>query len=524
MNLSGNRTVFVDVSHYEPVIDYALYYREGYRLAVIKCIAGRYEDDKWRKHADGFLAAGVSIAPYIWDDLTVTPADQFAALQKAIEKYPIKFIMQDTEMYWKNWSDWSKLEAWKKTNKTTLRPYMEVATPAFIYDHCVALYTLIKTKSNYPWLGYNAKWFVDGYCPQLKDFYADKPCDWADYTYYNSDKKTIAWKELPALLPPPSYKLRGYGKVAAHQVSGDKFQLPGFYSNDIKTRLAGMDINIGYNDVFNFKFDDKPVVTEPIIEDVVDHFTREVFASRPMKVLNVPFVSQLGVGADEHRNDCGAASACMLIGSYKAKTPTVDEFYNNTGMTYDGFLTAAQVIKVLESYSVSAKWQAGLKLDDLFQMLRAKRPVICLVGYGYIADAIEVESTFRGSHFLVVVGMDAHNVYVHDPLFAEDGFKAIPIDDFEKAWKNPGANNSWNAVIVPDYPMGSSVQCSMKYKVTAWDGVNIRSTPAALKDNSNKVGALGWGKTFFAESVNNGWAKVLGERNYIYVIGLAARV
>ncbi len=45
-------------------------------------------------------------------------------------------------------------------------------------------------------------------------------------------------------------------------------------------------------------------------------------AFKPITLLPVPYVSQLGVGAEGHKNDCGAASAVMLLMAYTNSTMT----------------------------------------------------------------------------------------------------------------------------------------------------------------------------------------------------------
>lgn len=174
-------------------------------------------------------------------------------------------------------------------------------------------------------------------------------------------------------------------------------------------------------------------------------------------LLPVPWISQLGLGADANRNDCGAASGLMLLRAYHpVPSMTVDEFYKlahpgevNTPL-YLGEIAAA-----LSSQEAPVEVRYGLEAPDLYDFLRRRRPVIALIHYGTLVEQTLTQfSDFMGAHFVIVVGMDIERVYIHDPYTTtlEWGQAlAVPVDLFETAWTaDPMQDgNPLGAAIVP---------------------------------------------------------------------------
>jgi uncharacterized protein YvpB len=56
--------------------------------------------------------------------------------------------------------------------------------------------------------------------------------------------------------------------------------------------------------------------------------------------------------------------------------------------------------------------------SDLEKLIRAGRPFIVLVKYGFFKEASRIQR-FKGAHFILVTGLDDEHVYIHDPLFKE---------------------------------------------------------------------------------------------------------
>jgi len=61
--------IILDVSRYQPQIDFPLLYSKGQRHIIIKAGSGSlYADPKWESHYAGATAAGMIPDPYFWHD------------------------------------------------------------------------------------------------------------------------------------------------------------------------------------------------------------------------------------------------------------------------------------------------------------------------------------------------------------------------------------------------------------------------------------------------------------------------
>jgi hypothetical protein len=235
-------------------------------------------------------------------------------------------------------------------------------------------------------------------------------------------------------------------------------------------------------------------------------------------VLNVPYVSQLGPGADRHSNDCGAACAAMLIGAYTGDTIPPDEVYDQTGAPGDIYLSASHLLSVLRTYNVPAAWDQDLPLGELFELLAGKKPFIALIKYQALRDAGLTQSQFSGMHFAVVCGADVRSVYLHDPLWRDMGgqWLAVPVELFMQAWdeagSDPAAPNPTRGAVVPTAGLGFDVPSGKRYKVTATDGLNIRRLPTT---KSQIVGGLSYGSLVYIDSENTGWGKLSGRNGWV---------
>jgi hypothetical protein len=204
-------------------------------------------------------------------------------------------------------------------------------------------------------------------------------------------------------------------------------------------------------------------------------------AFRPVMLLPVPYVSQLGAGAEGHKNDCGATCAVMLLRAYLNIVMTPDEFYTKFAIQWDPYLSVPQLRDAMSSLGLLTDFRANLTLQDLFTFLAASKPVIVLLRYKALAEAGLTEKTFAGPHFAVVVGIDCKNIYLHDPLYTNplDGdAHAYPLDIFYKAWVDVGSNpdfpNPARSAIIPAGGIG--FRLVRRVRVTA-ASLNVRSGP-----------------------------------------------
>jgi hypothetical protein len=234
-----------------------------------------------------------------------------------------------------------------------------------------------------------------------------------------------------------------------------------------------------------------------------------------VSLLPVPYRSQLGSDADKYNNDCGAASGAMLVEAYTGKKVPVTEFYEATGSKSDQYLSAVQIMKVLDQYGVSSRWVTNQNLYHLFDHLYGGRPLIALVHYKDIRDTIQTESAFSGPHFVVVVGMDTRNVYVHDPLWKGAGGQALPIPlaVFNASWqKTPGNSVQYAAVVPFRSLMDTDDIPGTRVRVTA-DVLNVRTGPGV---ENSLVGGLRKGEVVKVVETQGDWG-MIGPQEWIHM-------
>ena len=215
-------------------------------------------------------------------------------------------------------------------------------------------------------------------------------------------------------------------------------------------------------------------------------------------VLSVPYVSQLGAGADQFTNDSGAAAGVMLLRAYTDKTLTPNDFFNQTGQHADFPLSFTQILNVLAAGGVPTELRTSLKLSDLALILSSGRAPILLLKQDVLRVAGLTPETFNGPHYVVGVGMDMAQVYIHDPLRKDETGKAqgIPWLTFYRAWTQ--ATGYARAALVP------RTQLIRRVAVTAPSAV-VRQQPNAT---AAQMGLARLGDVYEVTAQQAGWGKV----------------
>ena len=513
-------SIIQDISRYQQAIDFALMKAKGQNYIIIKAGGSFSQDNMFPSHYTNAVANGMVVDAYYWDDPTLDAVTQAKLFLATIKGKAIGFLEIDFEQWW---SDWDKWQEWR--DGIIPQSAVPVATPKAILDSLTAFYNYLKANTSLNIVIYTAAWFVDKYCPEAYGYLVDKYTHWADYSYFNELPIYTSWENLDTLAPrgraipslPSTYK-KDY--VLLFQWSGDKFTAPGVWADTSRTRLSELDLNLWYSTTISIEnfhkgTNDVPLVTKPTF----------VQSTKPLWDLNVPYVSQLGTGASQYNNDCGAACGAMLVRGYTDNPVTVDQFYAATGQTTDVYLNASQIISALARYDVVANWKIS-SLATLLADLHNGKPVICLILYSVLVDAgLTQNKTFRGYHFVTAVGYDALNVYIHDPLWLANGGQeiAVPQDTFNKAWTQAGVNPSLNPAfgcIVPEQVLGQPhTSTYTNYKVIA-SALNVRSSPSSTT-SANIVGTVYYGNIIQIESIDSeGWGKFYGAQKYVYMTWL----
>jgi hypothetical protein len=162
---------------------------------------------------------------------------------------------------------------------------------------------------------------------------------------------------------------------------------------------------------------------------------------------------------------------------------TVDQVYDSMQPVGDVPIYASQLQIWLASKGLKNDWKS-LTLLDLFTNLVQKKPMIALIHYAALVDAgFTQKKDFRGSHFVVVTGVDIESVAIHDP-YRDDGSgvnQPIPINTFMQAWSEATLDNNLPfCALVPQVAI-----CDLSIPPAAWidynivpNGIYVHSGPA----------------------------------------------
>jgi hypothetical protein len=240
-------------------------------------------------------------------------------------------------------------------------------------------------------------------------------------------------------------------------------------------------------------------------------------AFKPVTLLPVPYVTQLGMGADTHKNDCGAACAIMFLRAYTDTTMTPDQFYTNFNIQGDPYLSVPTMRDAMGKLGVMTSFKAGLTMADLFNTFATGKPAIVLIRYKTLEDAGLTEKHYEGPHFAVAVGMDTKYVYLHDPLYTNvsDGeAHPYPLDIFWKSWKDVATDSKFpnpeRSAIIPAVGLGYRMERSVIVTIPA---LNVRVGPGL----GNKiVGTVRKGQVLNVIREVNGWGEIDVDR-WIYL-------
>jgi len=209
---------------------------------------------------------------------------------------------------------------------------------------------------------------------------------------------------------------------------------------------------------------------------------------------NVPYVGQVGTGANEHYNDCGPTSAAMVIKFYGANFTTIDVLFNEVQPSGDSYTSFGDICKLWDARGIDADYAQEVSLGELYEYLVKGAPVVALIRYGAL-ESIR-PNTFKGSHFVVVIGMDLQNVYIHDPLNTPTTGECVPvpINLWNSCWSTLGDLNPQRSILIPSRGETPPEVLRVVYPKD-YNGCNIRSV-AGGTGASTKLFAVPYDSTF----------------------------
>ena len=160
--------------------------------------------------------------------------------------------------------------------------------------------------------------------------------------------------------------------------------------------------------------------------------------------------------ANRTNGDCGPASLASLIWFHTIYRPTVNEVGLACGQPADGngsyWTNHGQLRAGAASFGLTLATRSPyvppqLDMDLIRAELADGRPVIALYHYGALSQelrkfpgATENQSSFRGTHWSLVVKMNDDFVYVLDPNYkgsqrSDGDYRPIPIPAFDAAMR-----------------------------------------------------------------------------------------
>lgn len=152
-------------------------------------------------------------------------------------------------------------------------------------------------------------------------------------------------------------------------------------------------------------------------------------------MIDVPFMSQWDLDAHLSPGDCGTVCVAMVC-QFKGLDVTSDQLVTRAQLPVKAVTYSfGQLIRAASAAPLKLVYKSGATWEAIRSELDAGRPTITLLRYGSLNSN---QDSFRGPHFVVVVGYDDSSVIIHDPDFSgvlrELGAgRRIPINQFKKA-------------------------------------------------------------------------------------------
>ena len=151
-----------------------------------------------------------------------------------------------------------------------------------------------------------------------------------------------------------------------------------------------------------------------------------------------------------------------------------------------------------------AELRSSLKLADLSLILFSGRPVIALVNHAVLQAAGLTPEKFDGPHYLVVVGMDVEQAFIHDPLRKDASGQAqgIPWLIFTRPGRQAQGYERAILVRVCNGPAGAILPrtCSMFTRSRMPMPAGGDGKPGELFEITTQQN--GWGKIGEGRSIN----------------------
>ena len=263
--------IFIDVHpDYQPNVNWKLLKDAGVVGVIAKSGAGTKNYPKFYDYIKKAADAGLIVGAYHWLD-PIYGAEAQANTLAIVDGYPeVSFTVNDYEQWWSNWAKWYEgirgnipMSEVPKFDPYKLGAYLGLFNAA------------AKKVLKKPHFTYTAKWFLDSYTRNAAAFINDFKLWTANYPYAPG-RITLTWEKflheyLPAATAKPIVPTGStLDNIAMWQFTGDKFMLPGVYSDLAGIKPSPLDVNFYFGDLSDFGKKTEPIVECPIDDRLSD--------------------------------------------------------------------------------------------------------------------------------------------------------------------------------------------------------------------------------------------------------------
>ncbi len=240
IEINRSRAIGVDVSHYQPLVEWDKLFAQGVSFAIIKASQGvALLDDSFLKNSAGAKASGMVTGAYHWHDPTYKMSAQVSLFMRATKNSGVSFLCVDVEQWW---GDWDKWFLWRKGTG----PKPPVLSPTLISESARSFAYEVYRASGLPTLLYSRNSFVASYAVGIKNWSSNYDTWVAQYPYNSKPLFTLdSFNVFRAIHIPNQLDpilLPGNDTWRFWQITGDKFSIPGVWQ--YKGKLSNLDINL----------------------------------------------------------------------------------------------------------------------------------------------------------------------------------------------------------------------------------------------------------------------------------------
>lgn len=239
--------------------------------------------------------------------------------------------------------------------------------------------------------------------------------------------------------------------------------------------------------------------------------------------LDVNYISQWDPTASDSRNECGEASAAMILNFY-GEHLTPNQITEKTGAGL-GLVSVVQLQQAIKAFGYDSQFVRNATPAHITGYLDKAMPVIALVHYGSLNST--QDKSFKGGHFFAVVGYREDGYFVNDPnfqgQFRQDGDHHFYTKaEFETAWGSCHLDQNPDNCFIVIFPKAPAPQTAYTGTVTQGNGdVNIRNTPhlaGTIITHYPTGTSLPLEAQTTGDSVlnNNIWYKIQGKDEYVW--------